>query len=206
MNKEIKAVILDFDGVFINRFTLHSTPDFCEAFNVKIEDFQEFSKKVAEGLDQGTKKEIDYFSAIISHFKLDISPLELQEFFHNADDKNMKADDLMFDFLAKINKTLISALLTNVSMELAFRIRKKGFYKNFKNTFFSYEMGLAKPDKRAFEYVLKSLGLLPNEVIFINDSQTNVTGAITCGIKSIKHTSVSQTIKEFEELINERIK
>ena len=47
----------------------------------------------------------------------------------------------------------------------------------FEETFLSYEMHLAKPDKAIFEKVLQDANLLPEETLFIDDSEANCKAA-----------------------------
>ena len=60
----------------------------------------------------------------------------------------------------------------------------RGFRVNdyFEETFLSYEMHLAKPDKAIFEKVLEEANLLPEETLFIDDSEANCKAATEVGI------------------------
>ena len=52
----------------------------------------------------------------------------------------------------------------------------------FEETFLSYEMHLAKPDKAIFEKVLSDANLLAEETLFIDDSEANCKAAQEVGI------------------------
>lgn len=54
-----------------------------------------------------------------------------------------------------------------------------------KNIFTSYELGLLKPDIKIYQVVLQKLNAKPQEVIFIDDKQTNVEAAKLIGIHGI---------------------
>ena len=60
----------------------------------------------------------------------------------------------------------------------------RGFRVNdyFEETFLSYEMHLAKPNKAIFEKVLHDANLLPEETLFIDDSEANCKAAEEVGI------------------------
>ena len=51
--------------------------------------------------------------------------------------------------------------------------------------FASYQMGLAKPELPAFNYVIETLGDNPSSILFLDDNQLNVDAAITSGMQSI---------------------
>jgi FMN phosphatase YigB (HAD superfamily) len=52
----------------------------------------------------------------------------------------------------------------------------------FDKQYFSYEIGLRKPGKGIYEYVLKDINRAGNECIFIDDSLSNLRGASSAGI------------------------
>ena len=73
----------------------------------------------------------------------------------------------------------------------------RGFRVNdyFEETFLSYEMHLAKPDKAIFEKVLHDANLLPEETLFIDDSEANCKAAQEVGIHA-HHYHVGDDLKE----------
>lgn len=50
--------------------------------------------------------------------------------------------------------------------------------------FMSYKLGVMKPNDEAFEYVVMKLGIAQNEILFIDDSQKNVEGAVRNGLNA----------------------
>jgi HAD superfamily hydrolase (TIGR01509 family) len=78
----------------------------------------------------------------------------------------------------------------------------------FDKQYLSYEIGLRKPHKAIYEYVLKELGRGPDECIFIDDNVTNVRNAGSLGIHTIHAThpldlkmidDIYQTVKTWQE-------
>ena len=76
----------------------------------------------------------------------------------------------------------------------------RGFRVNdyFEETFLSYEMHLAKPDKAIFEKVLQDANLLPEETLFIDDSEANCKAASELGIHT-HHYHIGEDLKELFE-------
>lgn len=64
--------------------------------------------------------------------------------------------------------------------------RTLGYEAVLDTTFYSCELGVAKPDARFFETVLARLGALPEQVAFVDDSSANVQGARDLGIAAIQ--------------------
>ena len=48
----------------------------------------------------------------------------------------------------------------------------------------SFEEGVAKPDRRIFEAVVRKFGIRPEETLFFDDSQTNLDAAAELGFKT----------------------
>ena len=76
----------------------------------------------------------------------------------------------------------------------------RGFRVNdyFEETFLSYEMHLAKPDKAIFEKVLQDANLLPEETLFIDDSEANCKAAEEVGIHAHHYHIGDDLSKLFE--------
>ena len=55
-------------------------------------------------------------------------------------------------------------------------------------TFVSCETGARKPERAAFQIALDRLGVAPDEVVFVDDSQTNVDAAAALGMRAVRAT------------------
>ena len=65
----------------------------------------------------------------------------------------------------------------------------------FEKAYYSFNIGLYKPDPAIFEYVLKDSGLVPEETLFIDDYITNIEAAKELGFKVI-HLSEGSEVSE----------
>lgn len=57
--------------------------------------------------------------------------------------------------------------------------------KVFRKCYFSFEMKALKPSETFYKAVMEDIGLEPEEMLFIDDSQKNVDGAITAGLPAL---------------------
>jgi glucose-1-phosphatase len=71
----------------------------------------------------------------------------------------------------------------------------------FTKAYYSFITGYHKPDRPAFETVLKGSNLNPEETLFIDDTEVNCAMAESCGITSLHKPSA----KELTELFDNRI-
>jgi putative hydrolase of the HAD superfamily len=60
---------------------------------------------------------------------------------------------------------------------------------HFKTVFLSSSMGLRKPDREAFEHVVKAIGVPPSRIVFFDDLAENIEGARSCGLITVHVTS-----------------
>lgn len=65
-------------------------------------------------------------------------------------------------------------------------------FDQFSRLFLSFENGLYKPDSRAFEYVLQNLQCAPGKILFLDDSQENVTSARRLGIQALQVRGIDE--------------
>ncbi len=67
----------------------------------------------------------------------------------------------------------------------------------FDHTFYSHEIGYRKPNREAFEYVLKAEELKPAETLFIDDLENNVIGARQTGMQAYHHPKGDRLVDLF---------
>ena len=77
---------------------------------------------------------------------------------------------------------------------------KFGFYKHFDGIVFSWEVHMRKPEPEIYHYVLKKMGLRPEEVVFIDNYPPNLPAAKGLGIHTILFKNPDQLIKDLRKL------
>lgn len=55
----------------------------------------------------------------------------------------------------------------------------------FDRIFASHEIGLRKPERRAFDYICQSLALSPDSILFFDDLAENVQAAQDAGLQAV---------------------
>lgn len=72
--------------------------------------------------------------------------------------------------------------------------------RHFGLVFLSYVIGLQKPDREIYEHVVKETGLLPGEIVFIDDRPENIEASREVGIVSIRFENPTQLKTELRKL------
>lgn len=70
----------------------------------------------------------------------------------------------------------------------------------FDSIFVSSEMGFRKPDREAYAEVARSLGVEAPCILFFDDSEANVGGAIGAGLQAVHVTSADEVRHALEVL------
>ncbi|WP_159951359.1 HAD family hydrolase [Polaribacter septentrionalilitoris] len=95
------------------------------------------------------------------------------------------------DFLKDLKEEYNLFLLSNTNSIHQFKYLSEfnqkynySFNNLFQRAYYSHEIGLRKPDKKVYEFVLKDSNLKASETLFIDDSLTNIKAAQKTGINS----------------------
>jgi putative hydrolase of the HAD superfamily len=118
---------------------------------------------------------------VLDRHDVDLEPADVLEAWHNIE---LHAD-VVEGVRALRGRGLVLALTTNQNPPRAAWMRENLPYDEvFDVHFYSCEVGLAKPDPTYFTHVLQTLGLRPEETLFMDDTAGNVEAAAGLGIRA----------------------
>ncbi len=195
----IKALIFDFGGVVIDVKLATFYNELAKHSNGLTHDYF-YTTILAGDLQKGTITLAQLHARLANEIKLTLS---------------FKAfTDLWFYIVQEPNKNIIPILhslkekyplylLSNTESFNAAQLHTK-IPNVFTKCYFSYELGMAKPDKEIYEYVLKDIHCAADECIFIDDLAINIAGAEKVGIHTIHytlHTDLAQELHKYGVLL-----
>lgn len=93
-----------------------------------------------------------------------------------------------------------TGLLTNNTKENGASLRREGLDKYFDVFLVSAEIGIQKPDLEAFELLTEKLGVLPSEMIFVDDAESSLRLADQIGYHPILFKGYEQFREELKKL------
>ncbi len=183
----IRAVILDYGNVI----SLPADPEvigrMAELFDLTEERFRQLYGAFRHAYDQGTYSATEYWTYIAMAAERKLSSDQIEEL--------RQADVAMW---GRINPDILlwaeqlrasgykTAVLSNMHDDMVQHIRTNGEWaKRFDCLTLSSAIGMAKPEPEIFDYCLKSLGLVPDEAIFIDDREPNIEAAVRGGLLGI---------------------
>ena len=78
----------------------------------------------------------------------------------------------------------------------------RDFYSCFEKVYFSYEIGLRKPDENAFKYVINNHNLNPKKTLFIDDKKENTDVAEKLGFQV---WNIQPGVEDITQLFDKKI-
>jgi putative hydrolase of the HAD superfamily len=88
---------------------------------------------------------------------------------------------------------LLTAILSNMGDTVLASIeREYAWIQDFDVLVWSYQLRIAKPDPAIYNFVLKELGTLPGETLFLDDRLVNVDAARALGIQALQFSTVDR--------------
>ena len=204
MDKKIRNIVFDLGGVLVDLDFKAAINGLQQAgfANVK-EQLQAFDRDgIFQKFELGEMTAEEFRTAIRENSTVELTDEEVDNLW-NAMLLEIPREKL--ELILHLRGKYMVYLLSNTNSihwdyvcKNAFNYR--GFRVNdyFEETFLSYEMHLAKPDKAIFEKVLQDANLLPEETLFIDDSEANCKAAEEIGIYA-HHYHIGDDLKEIFE-------
>ncbi|WP_045859362.1 HAD family hydrolase [Teredinibacter purpureus] len=91
------------------------------------------------------------------------------------------------ELLCALKKNYNLAFFSNTSsLHLPRLLNELQLADYFDYTYASYEIGHFKPDVSGFHYVSADMGVSPESILFIDDNQINIQGALAAGLQAQK--------------------
>ncbi|MBN1634643.1 MAG: HAD-IA family hydrolase [Ignavibacteria bacterium] len=156
-------------------------------------------KNLGNKLCKGTLQPKDFFRILKRKFDLKIG---YDDFIYLYSDI-FWVNTRMKNFLEKIVniKRFKVFLLSNTDpVHMNFVNKNFPFIKIIKNKVLSYKVGLLKPQKKIFEYIVKKYNLNKNETVLIDDLPVNIKVAVKYGLHGIKYTTHKKFLSEFTRI------
>ncbi|MBM3184469.1 MAG: HAD family phosphatase, partial [Chlamydiae bacterium] len=161
------------------------------SFHFSKEEFEKVNLEKRQAVKQGKTDEEFWISyAKTKGIKL---PSDWGESFRSVMKDAIGVNPQMYVLVNQLKEQQIPvALLSNIDERLSKLIRDFGLYEPFNPCLLSCEIGIEKPDLKAYEFLLTELNLPAKEVLFIDDRPENIEAAKAAGLDAILFQSEQQ--------------
>ena len=196
----IKNIIFDLGGVLID-LNVKDTFDcfggnFAKFYNKKLpEEFEKLVDDFNRGdisADTFRSQTMDIFSLMVSKAKFDNC--------WNAMVGDMHTDTIRT--LIELKKKFKIFLLSNINEIHYDYLLTKDYWEPalFEKCYFSHLMGMIKPEKKIYQYVLSKNNLNTEETFYIDDSKKNVISASKLGINAYHYNGQEKIADLLQQL------
>lgn len=195
---KIKALVFDFGGVMTQTDHNAITQFVAQSLNISLTEAKEIFKQLKQRTALG-EQELDIWLDE-ANFKGINLPNDWIELLNAARLQALRVVPGMPDLVQDLQKQgFQTALLSNVSRSHAQIKSQLGFYALFEPALYSYEIGVRKPDLKAYHILLEQLQLPPEEILFIDNKLANIKAAQSLGIDAIQFIDTAQLIEELKQ-------
>lgn len=179
----INTIIFDFGDVFIN-LDKQATIDALQKLGLSEwnEDLDQLNLKY----EVGAISEEDFLFGIQNH----IPKASIEEISSAWNAILLDFPLYRLEFLQMLSKKYRLFLLSNTdAIHIDTFEQKTGitfysdFYKCFEKVYFSFEVGIRKPNPEIYNYLLKNHGLQAKQTLFIDDKKENTDAAAALGFQ-----------------------
>ncbi|MDK2981340.1 MAG: glucose-phosphatase [Chloroflexota bacterium] len=204
MQTAIKAVIFDMGGVILRTVDPKPREALAKHLGVPRADLEQaiFSGPTSLQSEIGELSDVEHWETIAAlyHQPIESWPQLYNEFFGGDD-----LDNELVEYIRSLKDKVKVGLLSNAWVNGRQKLVK--LYGDFLDIFdvavFSSEIGLRKPDERAFQAVLDKLGVAAEEAIFVDDFPHNIAGAEQMGLHAVYFQNRADAIKEIDQLLSD---
>lgn len=179
----INAIIFDFGDIFINLDKDSSADEFKK---IGLERPNEELLALNDSFERGKVSEIKFLEGFQKYLP-DASIDEIRDAWNSVIGEFPL---YRLEFLQMLAGKFRLFLLTNTdSIHIEHFENKVGqsfssdFYSCFEKVYYSFEMGMRKPDVAIFNHLLKTHDLSPKRTLFIDDKKENTDAAASLGIR-----------------------
>ena len=194
-----KAIIFDVGGVLISDLFERYDQIAADRIGVSLDDFRKMRKKHWGDCRLGKIHSAEFWRRILSEF----SKEDMLKDVVKGAYKVMKINRHILVIVKKLAKSgrYKLGVVSNNSFEWSHYAKSViGLGKYFSVWISSSDVGMKKPDKEIFLLASDRLGVSPKDCIFIDNSKTNVAGAVAAGLTGIHYTTPSRLLKELRDL------
>ena len=182
----IRVALFDVGGV-LNLGSEVARERLAEYFGLSTEVMRQIWQEYAVHMSVAAATEAQFWQSVAAANLLPVQPQVglLEWAYQGAIQLNIEALQVAHDLRALGCRT---AILSNTVPVHAAVMRAAGVYRDFDPVMLSCEIQLRKPDPACFQFAIDQLKVPPGQIVFIDNSQRNITVAEVMGFKTILFT------------------
>ena len=205
--KDIKNIVFDLGKVILN-IDFNATEREFRKFNVNnFDELYSRAKQISlfDRLEEGKITPDNFRKELRNLINLSLTDMQIDNAWNSM---LLDFPENRIRFLESIKSKYRIFLLSNTN-KIHFDVYNENFEKHygysfstlFEKMYLSFEVGLRKPDKKIFQYLLGDSNIKPNETLFIDDTSEHIEAAKTLGF----NTYLLKDKEEIDEILSAKM-
>jgi putative hydrolase of the HAD superfamily len=196
---KFKGIGFDYGGVIAGQPSTIFVKKISKLLSISTDQFHVSYFRFNELWNKHSISMEDSWKIILKDLKKENRIDEVLEFIkHQPKNKiNLKMLNLVDHLRDKGYKV---GLFSNFTKQAANEMRKIGIDKHFHVFLVSAEIGVMKPDVKAFKIFAQKIGIMPSELIYIDDTEKSLSSSKEVGFHPILFKNYNSLIKELVSL------
>ena len=134
--------------------------------------------------ERGEISAAEYFAHLAQHLQLDDDPARIAQGWNSIFINEITETRRMVEAV-RAQLPCYAFTNSNAAHQAAWSARFPAVVRAFERVFVSSEIGHRKPDRSAFEFVARSIGVPIESILFFDDTLANVEGALAAGLAAV---------------------
>ncbi len=188
MDKKIKVILFD-----LGRVLMHIDFDaFPNGLGLLTEEqrapYQMPTAKLWRLYETGKMSTDEFLESVFHIFNRKYSKAQILEAWNGI---IVRDNEDIIQFVQEVQKKYLTAILSNTSPSHWEKVLQiSPLVRSIPHHFTSFSIGAMKPDHVVYDLVASTLKVLPSEILFIDDLQENVAGAVEAGMVGIVYKDI----------------
>ncbi len=191
--KDIKWVIFDLGGIVVPESKDLIDKSIAEYLDISVSQFLGLTEEYMHQVTIGDVTLLEAYTILVERLEISASPEGILEKHLAMFSKlSTQQDSDILHMIELLKRHYDVGCLTNTEIEIANVNRTTGLFDYFQKVYLSTEIGLRKPNREIYYFLLDDINCSPQEVVFIDDKSENVESAKSIGINAIQFSTVKQ--------------
>jgi putative hydrolase of the HAD superfamily len=141
--------------------------------------------------DRGTHSGVEYWHLVAGHSGVKIDDSQLAQLIAADNDLWTDLNPPMLAWAQSLQRAgMRTGILSNLGDEMHLGLVSKfKWVEAFDHCTWSHQLKLAKPELAIYQHAIAGLGVPAEKILFIDDREANIEGAIAAGLQTLHYTS-----------------
>jgi putative hydrolase of the HAD superfamily len=198
---DLQAVIFDYGEVLSGPPNPQAHQNLLKIAGVEEELFEKAYWAHRLDYDADILNGQTYWQAVARDTEAHFTPQQIEQLMEQDAAMWMDLNQAMVAWIPKIKQAgLKLGILSNMGYGvLGYILPRFHWLDQFDHLTWSCELGVVKPDPAIYLHTLKTLQVLPQQALFIDNLEKNIVAAESVGLQALLFTNVDQLQKDLNE-------